>query len=147
MVRIKCFSIIELGNVTYKVQHLKAKRNGPQKNFVGHINDPQQIHILDVYFNCFTPEQRETGKVMRMVSLFKGVLKGFERTIGKNTLRNYPSQLAKQIGMPEWKLVKGHSCRVTAITVLAQKNFSVTNMKGVSGSSRIMSSLKVFKYV
>jgi hypothetical protein len=87
-----------------------------------------------VYFNCFTPEQRETGKVMRMVSRVKGVLKGFERTIGKNTLRNYPAQLAKQIGMPAWKSVKGHSCRVTAITVLAQKSFSVTNMKGVSGS-------------
>jgi hypothetical protein len=41
--------------------------------------------------------------------------------------------------------VKGHSVRSTAITVLAEKQFSVVRIKGVTGMLRIINIEMLFK--
>jgi hypothetical protein len=104
--------------------------------FEGYITASLMIHILDLYLNSFSSEHRQSGKLIRYVTLQNGVMRGGspQRKVGKNMLRLIPGHFAQLIGMPNHTLVKGHSLRQTGITVLAQKNFSNTMIKGVSGN-------------
>lgn len=74
-------------------------------------------------------------------------MRGSLKNVGINTLRTFPGQLAQQIGKADHHLVKGHSVRCTAITVLAAKQFSVVRIKGVTGMFRIIDVEMLFNSV
>ncbi len=92
------------------------------------------MQVLDDYFNCFLEEDRQ-GRFFRKLNFLKKENKivGCKVVVGKNTLRNYPKQIALRLGLPNHSKFTSHSLKRSGITFMANSGMNVNEIKRHTG--------------
>jgi hypothetical protein len=111
------------------------------------ITGSREVKILTMYMNLHKPELRKGRfwkKLLKCdINTFKKVvlndpnanpvIKVMNSPVGKNTIDNYPRDLAKELGKENWIDFSGHTWRRTAVSIGADMGMTLVELKRISG--------------
>ncbi len=125
------------GESYYKVKYIRKKKSRGDTTDCTYtiIVGDLEVSIIDTYISLF-PSQKRTGRFLKRIDWTdksKTKMVGTNQVIGINTLRAYPMRAAKLLGLKDPNRYTGHSWRRSTSSALAAKNFSLSNIKLVTG--------------